>query len=141
MKMKRLKSLRIKNNLTQKEIATILGIKRSTYAGWELGTDTITLRKLIILSNFYELSIDFIVGISTHNKYTSISKIDLNILGNNLKTIRTNNKKAQKEMADFLKISVSSYTLYELGKILIPTKYIYKIAKKFNCSIDKLLTK
>lgn len=32
-------------------------------------------------------------------------------------------------MADFLETSVSSYTLYELGKILIPTKFIYKIAK------------
>lgn len=29
--------------------------------------------------------------------------------------------------------------LYELGTILIPTAYIYKIAKKFKHSIDKLI--
>ena len=63
MKIKRLKALRIKNNLTQKEIAEVLDIKRSTYAGWELGTNIITLRKLVMLSNFYKSSIDYIVGI------------------------------------------------------------------------------
>ena len=30
-------------------------------------------------------------------------------------------------------------SLYELGSILIATTYIYKLAKKFNYSIDKLL--
>lgn len=58
-----------------------------------------------------------------------------------LKALRVKNNLTQKEMADFLKISVSSYTLYELGKILIPTKFIYKIVKKFNCSIDYIITK
>lgn len=141
MKIKRLKALRIKNNLTQKEIAEVLDIKRSTYAGWELGTNIITLRKLVMLSNFYKSSIDYIVGMTLCNRYVSDIKIDLHTIGNNLKSIRINNKKTQKEIAIFLKISVSSYTLYELGKILIPTKFIYKIAKKFNCSIDYILTK
>lgn len=45
----------------------------------------------------------------------------------------------QKEIAKILKISVSAYTQYELGIILIPTVYIYKLAKKFNCSVDEII--
>ena len=48
-------------------------------------------------------------------------------------------QKAQKEIAKILKISVSAYTQYELGIILIPTVYIYKLAKKFNCSVDEII--
>lgn len=45
----------------------------------------------------------------------------------------------QKDIANLLNISVSSFTLYELGKILISTSYIYKLAKKFECSIDYII--
>ena len=33
----------------------------------------------------------------------------------------------------------NDYTQYELGIILIPTVYIYKLAKKFNCSVDEII--
>lgn len=108
MKIKRLKALRIKNNLTQKEIAEVLDIKRSTYAGWELGTNIITLRKLVMLSNFYKSSIDYIVGMTLCNRYVSDMKIDLHTIGNNLKSIRINNKKNGKF---FENICIFLYTL------------------------------
>lgn len=38
MIFKRIKQLRIKHNLSQKEISEELNVKRSTFAGWELGT-------------------------------------------------------------------------------------------------------
>ena len=46
MIFKRIKQLRIKHNLSQKEISEELNVKISTYASWELGTNTIPLRKL-----------------------------------------------------------------------------------------------
>lgn len=61
------------------------------------------------------------------------------MVGNNLRILRKNQNLSQKEVANFLKIATSTYTLYELGNILIPTISIYKLAKKFNYSIDKLL--
>lgn len=111
MKIKRLKALRIKNNLTQKEIAEVLDIKRSTYAGWELGTNIITLRKLVMLSNFYKSSIDYIVGMTLCNRYVSDMKIDLHTIGNNLKSIRINNKKTKRNGKFFENICIFLYTL------------------------------
>ena len=140
MKFNRIKELRLKKNLNQEEIAKELNVKRSTYAGWELGTNTIPLRKLYLLSIYYKYSIDYITGVSKTNNFKYLNNnIKLKAVGNNLRILRKNQNLSQKEVANFLKIATSTYTLYELGNILIPTISIYKLAKKFNYSIDKLL--
>lgn len=142
MKFKKIKKLRINHNLNQEEIAQILEINRSTYTGWELGTNTIPLRKLFELSNYYKVSIDYITGLNKNNNYIySSNKINFKIVGKNLKELRKSFRLTQKDIANLLNISVSAYTLYELGKILIPTSYIYKLAKKFQCSIDEIIKK
>ncbi len=142
MKFNRIKKLRLNNNLNQEEIAQILEINRSTYTGWELGTNTIPLRKLFELSNYYKVSIDYITGLNKNNNYIySSDKINFKIVGKNLKELRKSFSLTQKDIANLLNISVSAYTLYELGKILIPTSYIYKLAKKFQCSIDEIIKK
>ena len=142
MKFKKIKNLRIEHNLNQEELAQILEVNRSTYTGWELGTNTIPLRKLFELSNYYKVSIDYITGLNKNNNYIySSDKINFKIVGKNLKELRKGLGFTQKDIANLLKISVSSYTLYELGKILIPTSYIYKLAKKFECSIDEIIKK
>ena len=142
MKFNRIKELRLKNSLNQEEIAKELNVKRSTYAGWELGTNTIPLRKLYLLSNYYKYSIDYITGISKTNNFEYLSNcIKLEAVGNNLQILRKEQNLSQKEVAKFLKVATSTYTLYELGKILIPTIHIYKLAKKFNLSIDSILKK
>lgn len=142
MKFKKIKNLRIEHNLNQEELAKILEVNRSTYTGWELGTNTIPLRKLFELSNYYKVSIDYISGLNKNNNYIySSDKINFKIVGKNLKELGKGFGLTQKDIANLLKISVSSYTLYELGKILIPTSYIYKLAKKFECSIDEIIKK
>lgn len=140
MKFNRIKELRLKNNLNQEEIAKELNVKRSTYAGWELGTNTIPLRKLYLLSIYYKYSIDYITRVSKTNNFKYLNNnIKLKVVENNLRILRKNQNLSQKEVANFLKIATSTYTLYEFGNILIPTIFIYKLAKKFNYSIDKLL--
>lgn len=64
MKFEKMKDIREEKKLKQREIAEILGVDRSTYAGWETGKDTITLRKLFKLSNYYKISIDYLTGLS-----------------------------------------------------------------------------
>lgn len=140
MKFKNIKKLRLENNLTQEEIAKILGVSRTTYTGWELGTNIIPLRKLFLLSNYYKCSIDYITGLSKINNFEyPVKNITIKVIGNNLHLLRKKINLTQKEIAKILKISVSAYTQYELGIILIPTVYIYKLAKKFNCSVDEII--
>lgn len=140
MKFKKIKNLRIEHNLNQEELAQLLEVNRSTYTGWKLGTNTIPLRKLFELSNYYKVSVDYITGLNKNNNYIySSDKINFKLVGKNLKELRKGLGLTQKNIANLLNISVSSYTLYELGKILIPTSYIYKLAKKFECSIDYII--
>lgn len=142
MKFENIKKSRKERNLKQKDIATILNVDRSTYSGWETGKDTIPLRKLFDLSNFYNLSIDYLTGLSKKNNYIYTSDfIDLKSVGENLKKLRINNHLKQKDLFNMLNITSSSYSLYENGKILIQTSFIYQIAKKYKISIDSILKK
>jgi transcriptional regulator with XRE-family HTH domain len=52
-----LKLARFKHGLTQKDVAYKLGIKPSTYSGYELGTRQMTLRRAKEIADLLEISI------------------------------------------------------------------------------------
>lgn len=58
----RLKFLRKEKNLTQTELGEKVGIKRNTYSDWENGKTEPSLEKLIVLADFFEVSLDWLVG-------------------------------------------------------------------------------
>lgn len=140
MKFKRLKEIRKEKKLKQQDIADVLNVERSTYTGWENGKNTIPLKHLIKLCNYYKCSADYLTKLSNKNEWSFITT-DSNIIGNNIKQIRTKNNLRQKDIYNFLKISSSNYSAYETGKVLISTEVIYKMAKKYKFSIDSLLKK
>lgn len=57
----RLKQLREINSLTQKQVADILGITRSSYAYYELGKSHPGIEGLKILAKLYNVSLDFLL--------------------------------------------------------------------------------
>ncbi|MEE0097583.1 MAG: helix-turn-helix transcriptional regulator [Oscillospiraceae bacterium] len=62
MLFQRLEDLRIDHDLTQQEIADKLGCKREVYRRYEKGIRTIPIDYLIILADFYNVTIDYLVG-------------------------------------------------------------------------------
>ena len=58
----RLLDLREDKDMTQKEIAAILGIDQRVYSTYETGKRDIPLNHLITLANFYGVSVDYILG-------------------------------------------------------------------------------
>lgn len=58
----RLLELREDFDKTQKEIAALLRIDQRVYSNYETGKREIPVRHLIVLANFYETTIDYIVG-------------------------------------------------------------------------------
>ena len=140
MKFEKMKEIRENKELKQWQIANELKVDRSTYAGWETGKDTIPLRKLYELSNYYKISIDYITGLSKKNNYIySGDSIDLNRVAKNLRKLRIDNNLKQRYIFNMLNIASSSYSVYETGQILIQTSFIYQIAKKYNSSIDEII--
>lgn len=60
----RLKDLREDADLTQSTLASYLHIKQNTYSQYENGQRQIPLELLIILADYYETSLDYIVGLT-----------------------------------------------------------------------------
>ena len=58
----RLKLLRKEKKLTQTELAEQIGIKQNSYSDWETGKNEPSLEKLIVLADFFEVSLDWLVG-------------------------------------------------------------------------------
>ena len=58
---------RLRDLRTQKEIAELLGIDQRVYSTYETGKREIPSRFLIILGDYYDCSVDYILG-RTKNK-------------------------------------------------------------------------
>ncbi len=61
---KRIRDLREDNDITQKQMAKILNCSQQVYSNYELGQRDIPTDILIKLSEFYKVSVDYILGIS-----------------------------------------------------------------------------
>ncbi len=64
MKYQRIEDLRVDHDLTQQEIADVLHCQREVYRRYEKGLREIPLSYAIILSEYYKVSLDYLVGLS-----------------------------------------------------------------------------
>ena len=62
MKFENIRNLRIDNGYTQKEVAQQLGISQNTYSQYEVGVLNYPVDALIILADFYGVSVDYLLG-------------------------------------------------------------------------------
>ncbi|MDD6094798.1 MAG: helix-turn-helix transcriptional regulator [Clostridia bacterium] len=65
---KRIRDLREDRDLTQTQLAKILGMSQTGYSKYETGENDIPTSILIKLSRFYNVSIDYILGESDSPK-------------------------------------------------------------------------
>ncbi len=69
MYFQRLRDLREDLDMNQTEIAKLLHTSQTVYSRYERGFQTIPVEHLIILADFYHVSVDYILG-RTNNKKT-----------------------------------------------------------------------
>ena len=126
--------LREYHNLYQKDIANILGISQRVYSSYETGIKIIPLKHLNKLSNYYNVSIDYILKLNNNKNYSNNINIDeLNLRKNNNLTLR--------KLAEKLNTTSSTISAYETGKTLILTAFAYQICNMYNVSMDWLCGK
>lgn len=71
----RLRELRKNNNYPEKEIAYLLNLSQQQYSSLENGEYNLSNDKLITLADFYNTSIDYILGLTNETKpYPKVEK-------------------------------------------------------------------
>ena len=68
MKYENIRSLRIDGGYTQKQIAEYLGVSQNTYSQYEIGVLNYSVDTLIRLADFYNVSVDYLVGRTSTKK-------------------------------------------------------------------------
>lgn len=135
----RLIEIREDNSLSQRDLASILNVSKSTYARWETQEQIIPLNRLVDYCNYFKVSMDYALNLSNENKYKKpISSLDRKLIGDNIKLIRKKFSLTQQNLADLLNTSHSTISAYEAGKTLILTIFAYQICLKYNISLDWL---
>ena len=138
----RLKEIRTFEDLTQDEVAKKLGVKRSTYAGWESGKDIMPFGKLNEFANIFHVTLDSLVGTCPDIEHTNFEKeLHPQTIANNLKKFRKEKNLTQKQFAKSIKTSQANIHKYETGKSLITTTYALEFSKQYNYSLDNLVEK
>ena len=58
----RLRDLREDADLSQKQVAEILHIQQTVYSRYERGYQTIPVEHLLLLADYYHVSVDYLLG-------------------------------------------------------------------------------
>lgn len=72
MYFKRIKNLRIDNDLTQKAIAIELGISQQTYSDYEKGKYDIPNEMILKIADYYKVSIDYLFERTNNPKVNKV---------------------------------------------------------------------
>lgn len=63
MRLDRLRALREDNDLTQAQVAAILGTSQTMYARYERGANELPIRHLVTLCRLYNVSADYLLDL------------------------------------------------------------------------------
>ena len=62
MTFSRIRDLREDRDLNQETLAEMLGVRQTTYSKYELGKINVPVEMLINIADFYDVTLDYLVG-------------------------------------------------------------------------------
>ena len=136
----RLEGLREEQDLFRKDVAKNIGVVESVYSEWENEKLSIPTKRLIQLANFFEINIDYMLGLTDKRVHIkSSNNINLQLVSKRLKEVRKALKMTMRELAEKLNTSSSAISNYENSKFLILSSLLIELCKLSNYSIDYVL--
>ena len=124
----------------ERDFARNIGVVESVYSEWENEKLSIPTKRLVQLANFFEVNIDYMVGLSDKRiKLKTINDIDLELVSTRLKEIRKSLKMTMRELATKLNTTSSAISNYENAKFLILSSLLIELCNISNYSIDYVL--
>lgn len=138
--MTNIEKLRDEKDLLKKEVAKIIGVVESVYCEWENEKLSIPTKRIYQLANFFEVNIDYMMGISnirTHIKTNN--EINIQLVSSRLKEIRKSLNMTMRDLSEKFNTSSSAISNYENSKFLILSPFLIELCKFGNYSIDWVL--
>ncbi len=136
----RLENLRDERDLLKKDVAKDIGVVESVYSEWENGKLSIPTKRIYELSNYFEVNIDYMLGISNTRIHLKTNcEININLVSARLKEIRKSLKLTMRDLADKFNTTSSAISNYENSKYLILSSFLIELCKYSNYSIDWVL--
>lgn len=109
---------------------------------WEIGICIIPLDKLCFLADYYNVSIDYALGLTNNSNSKHIIKgFQIDNLAQNLKKYREKANLTQENIASILKVTQSCVLKYEKVMVCIPIENLYKLCKEYNVTLSKMCGK
>ena len=137
-----LKKLRNDKDKTQKSIANLLDIKRSTYNSWERGDVMIPLDIADKLSLYYKVRLSYIYGID--NEYVekkNIKPINYEKMLDTLLELKKENHQSFADIAESIDCSRSVCHRYFTGLTIPPIDRLVALTKLYKIDLDVLCGK
>ncbi len=135
--------IRENNDLTQEELAKIIGGNRVSISNWENEKEIPNINKANEIANYFDISLDYLFNLSKIKNYSDNKKcnIDKIVVGNRLKEFRKEHNLTISKLAAELNTTPSTISAYESGKTLLLTAFAVQICKKYKISMDYLYGK
>ena len=135
-------TLRIRANLSQKKMATLLGVSEKNYQDYEVGCLEMNLEQLNILSNYFNVSLNALLNLTSNTKnYAKYTKINYRMLAYYLKYMRMRYNLTQDKLSGIFNISRRSISRYENYPKSVSLKYLVKFCTNFHVSLDYICGK
>ena len=135
-----IEKLRDEKDLLKKEVAKHIGVVESVYSEWENEKLSIPTKRIYQLANFFEVNIDYMIGISNTRKHIQANKeIDIHLVSSRIKEIRKSLNMTMRDLSEKFNTSSSAISNYENSKFLILSPFLIELCKFSNYSIDWVL--
>lgn len=126
MDMNRLKELRIKHGLNQKEVADALDTTQQAISLYESGKREPKLKTWQKLADYFNVSTSYLMGLNSND------------FGNRIKELRIKNGFSQGDLAEKIGVKANTICQYEKGKRHPNNETWQKLADCFNVSIPSV---
>ena len=105
-----IRELRSEKGLTQEELAQKLGIRCGTYCKWEQNRANASYEDLIKLADFYQVSVDYLIGHTDDLGNVTVITTQENTLNKNERSLLSQFKKLTVVEKDLILKQISALT-------------------------------
>ncbi len=135
-----LKALRERNGKTSVSMAKLINVSDSLYSRYEKEKQSIPLKHLITLCDYFNVSLDYIFNFTNNRQYKNIkTNYDIDLIKIRLKELRKEHNLTQTKISEYLNIDQPTWSIYEKGKSLIGLPFLHMLCTKYKISADYLL--